>query len=1112
MLPRARGRIFTRRAGAGAAGPMSGAMPERSITRRGWTRRGQRAAWADGFEALEPRTLLSSTFSAQEVYLAELVNRARANPQAEAARLGLNLTSGLSIAEQQRIVPTFPLALSEQLMRAARAHSLDMGDRGFFDHVNPSGLWPTQRAQIQGFPGSAGENIGINYTGIDALYRGWMSSASERKNILSLHTSFDSTFYYDRIGPGFALGRTGAAYSNAYTTDFGATTNSARTAWLTGVAYADRDADAFYSIGEGLGGVRVDVFAGAAVAGSPVASFTTDDAGNYQLPLGAGTYSVRFTQTSTDKAATRQVTVGAFNAKQDVKQWELTAPVPAPPPPPPPPTDDFADAGQWSQAATIVLNPSAGATRTGVLGAASDSDLFTFVAGRAGSATLTLAASAGNLALRLRVYNAAQSLVGTGSLAGGVLSVGASLAQGSTYYVLVDSTGGPAGAAGSPTDYTLLMVGPPEPPPPPPPPTDDLPDAGDWSNAAAVGISVGTGNGAFSANLGAGDSDLARFTPTRSGVASVSVTPSGGDSGNQLLRVRVYDAARALLATGQASGQSSTLIVTVAQGQTYYLLVDAVGTTGGAASATGYSVLVQGPPEPPPADDHADQGQLDAATLLVLDAASGSGTLSGVLGSTGDTDVFRFVAVRSGATTLTALRSSGNQSIGVSVLTLDGQTIGVGPAVGVGAGMTVTLEAGRAYYVLVASRSAGGGGSPSGYVVSIAGPDLPLPLPPPPTPVSDLPASVLPAGEQRLATGLAGGKTVVSFVSATGGAMFAERGGDGVWRAVDVRARTAGPAMFGALRTFVDPRDGLTYVVGTSDMGVMVYKRSNGGAWSKRNLTRSMAGADSIARSLSVVTDPQGLTQIVGLNAAGQLVSFSHTGPRLAGGEWRFVFANVSRRDLGPAASPTIVGDLTAFYSRRTGSINIVGVDGEGRVMLFSRSGGAAATSARFTLRNVAAIAGGPTMAGAVTAMETAQGIIQITGTDQLGNLWAFTQRAGQRFRAQNVTLGVAGAPTLAAGSVASFVNQNVAFTAGLTSDGRVMLYRFENVNGGRWRVASVSGAIAGAPALVGPLQASFAGGAMLIAGRNALGEAVRLAFTPGGAWVAEGVSEILAP
>ncbi|MBY0263210.1 MAG: hypothetical protein K2Q20_12755, partial [Phycisphaerales bacterium] len=578
-------------------------------------------------------------------------------------------------------------------------------------------------------------------------------------------------------------------------------------------------------------------------------------------------------------------------------------------------------------------------------------------------------------------------------------SVGVSLAQGSAYYVLVDSIGAPSGVAGEPTAYTLTMVGPPEPPPPPPPPpADDLADAGDWDNAAAVGISVGTGNGAFSATLGVGDSDLARFTPTRSGLASVNVSPSG-QGGNQLLRVRVYDSTRTLVETGQPSGQSSTLNVTVVQGQTYFLLVDGTGTTGGSAAATAYSVLVQGPPEPPPADDHADQGQWSGATPAALDAGTGSGTLTGVLGTTGDTDLFRFVAVRSGDTPVSAMRSSGNQSIGVSVWSAGGQALATGQASGVGASLTVSLEAGQTYYLLVYSRS-GSGGTPSGYQVSIVGPDLPPPPPPPPPPaddfadagqwddaalialgqtsgdgarageleaaddtdlfrftavrsgvativgslssgdlgvlvrvfdaqgqqialgaasggssiasatlsagqtyfvlvsgaagggnaaayqveitspvqppppppppppVSDLPDSVLPAGEQRLATGLAGGKTVVSFVSAAGGAMFAERGADGVWRAVDVRVRTNGPAMSGELRTFVDPRDGLTYVVGTSDMGVMVYKRAASGAWSKRNLTRSIAGADSIARGLSVVTDPQGLTQIVGLNAA----------------------------------------------------------------------------------------------------------------------------------------------------------------------------------------------------------------------------------------------------
>jgi len=55
-------------------------------------------------EALEPRALLFS-WTPQEVYFAELINRARANPAAEAARLNLDLTTGLTSAEQQLLVP-----------------------------------------------------------------------------------------------------------------------------------------------------------------------------------------------------------------------------------------------------------------------------------------------------------------------------------------------------------------------------------------------------------------------------------------------------------------------------------------------------------------------------------------------------------------------------------------------------------------------------------------------------------------------------------------------------------------------------------------------------------------------------------------------------------------------------------------------------------------------------------------------------------------------------------------------------------------------------------------------------------------------------------------------
>src|SRR5262249_16086923 len=137
-------------------------------------------------EALEPRRLMSFSWTPQEVYLSELVNRARADPIAEGNRLGLDLTAGLTTAEAARLVPPEPLALNPFLTTSARAHSLDMAQRDFFDHVNPDGVNPTQRVQAAGYPGTAGENIAAGYNSVDEVHRAWLASVDHRKNVLSL--------------------------------------------------------------------------------------------------------------------------------------------------------------------------------------------------------------------------------------------------------------------------------------------------------------------------------------------------------------------------------------------------------------------------------------------------------------------------------------------------------------------------------------------------------------------------------------------------------------------------------------------------------------------------------------------------------------------------------------------------------------------------------------------------------------------------------------------------------------------------------------------------------------------------------------------------------------
>ncbi|HWI08224.1 MAG TPA: CAP domain-containing protein [Solirubrobacteraceae bacterium] len=71
-----------------------------------------------------------------------------------------------------------------RLDAAAALHSLDMGVRGFFDHVNPDGLDPTARAAAQGYGAGAGENIAYGYGHARALVLGWMASAGHCRNLL----------------------------------------------------------------------------------------------------------------------------------------------------------------------------------------------------------------------------------------------------------------------------------------------------------------------------------------------------------------------------------------------------------------------------------------------------------------------------------------------------------------------------------------------------------------------------------------------------------------------------------------------------------------------------------------------------------------------------------------------------------------------------------------------------------------------------------------------------------------------------------------------------------------------------------------------------------------
>lgn len=253
-------------------------------------------------ERLEPRCLLAAiAMSDDEQLLLELMNRARADPAAEAVRLGVGLDDGLNPGTISA-APKPPLAPNQLLINAAGAHSQDMIDRDFFDHVNPSGKTPGDRIAAAGYPARAwAENIALHRCASDA-HDVLFGSAGHRLNLLSTA--------YREIGVGVrARDSWGVNVTEVFATRLG-------NPFLTGVAFSDQVvADEFFTSGEGLDGVTIT--ATSRTTGTTY-STTTGPSGGYALQVPSGTYDL--TAAGGELASPRQlggVTVGTVNVKVD---------------------------------------------------------------------------------------------------------------------------------------------------------------------------------------------------------------------------------------------------------------------------------------------------------------------------------------------------------------------------------------------------------------------------------------------------------------------------------------------------------------------------------------------------------------------------------------------------------------------------------------------------------------------------------------------------------------------------------------------------------------------------------------------------------------------------
>ncbi len=274
----------------------------------------------------------------QEQYLLELTNRFRLDPQAEYNRLvnsgdadvayameffGVNL--GTLRSQWNSLQSAQPLAWSNQLGDAAETHNQLMIDND---------------SQSHNLPGEADLATRVNGAGGDRFNRIAESIFAFSESPFYAHAGFaidwgDSNGAADGYGTGIQdpAGHRNAMLSNNYreagfsvlsennpSTDVGpyvvtqlfGNRNAITQSWLVGVAFDDIDNDTFYSVGEGLNNVTVNI-----TGNSFNTSLQTSSTGGYQTLLPAGSYTVSFAQNGSTLQTFNNITLGNQNVKQD---------------------------------------------------------------------------------------------------------------------------------------------------------------------------------------------------------------------------------------------------------------------------------------------------------------------------------------------------------------------------------------------------------------------------------------------------------------------------------------------------------------------------------------------------------------------------------------------------------------------------------------------------------------------------------------------------------------------------------------------------------------------------------------------------------------------------
>ncbi|MBC7773524.1 MAG: PPC domain-containing protein, partial [Pyrinomonadaceae bacterium] len=658
-------------------------------------------------------------------------------------------------------------------------------------------------------------------------------------------------------------------------------------------------------------------------------------------------------------------------------------------------------------------------------------------------------------------------------------------------------------------------------------------------NTAAVGTVgssiagfIGNDGGAQVGADGSKDVDFVSFTPSTSGLLDITVTSPNGTLASVISLWQFNPATQVASRLADTSGSASRLIVRATAGQTYYVGVTGLGNddfnwfapwdgSGGDVGSYTLSTAMRPLSDVATLSDNSVNGA--APTTLVLgqgiDAAIGRD--GALIQDASDVDIYRFVPTTTGryqfrtdASSLSDAETRAADTFlrifdaaGTELAFNDDGYIGT-----TGSFIRLTLTAGQTYYIGVSGASAtprtynpltGAGavsGSTGAYILSGAiATELRS------TPTLAIGGSVAGSAANQFTH-------TFTVLNTLGSPVLFQQLPGASWRAVDLGASTGSPTITSNVVTWVDIKDGRTYVAANSVAGLLLFTNT-AGQWTLRNLSTEIAGSGVISTEISTFTETSGIVNLTGLNAQGHLLLFKQTG---AGGEGAYVwsFANITTRDLNPQGQvmPPFIGNRVTAYVTSWNGLNIAGLTAAGEIHTVWWAPGLQF----WQTTNLSAVTGAGQLSGGLTVYLTPWGGINLAGINNEGKVsvtWWVPGFAGE-WRNNNLT-NETGGPTLDPGSITSYITAWGALNiAGLDGQGKVVIYWW--VPGFQlWSITSISEQVPGSKLPVGRLtgvSGSGFDGTLNILGTASDGDVVRYWWRPGGVWQQDDLSQIAVP